>query len=323
MSKFLRVPTGDYKIEVRPNGNIILDTNSGESETDSQQGKVIVTGDLIVQGNTTTVVSENMSINDNIIILNSGDNGSGVTLGVSGIQINRGNLSDVYIVYDESFDQFAFRLNSPQITGAAVGIRTNTVESPSGNLLLKLNSNSHVRVSNDGNYETGLDADDLTNKQYVDDAITTAFATVFLTQIGSGTEGSLTTVKTLDFEATAEPSKVEVSIDNNIVAEFYEDRFELSDIRIIGTMIETTASNQDLILSSPGTGNIVIDDTLEIRSVPGIGDSVLEPSFPLDGARLYVSTPQYGGTGLFIANSQQIRDEVISNNKSLIYSMVF
>ena len=324
MSKYLRVPSGDYKIEVRQNGNIILDTNSSGSDTDGQQGKVIVTGDLEVQGNATTVVSENMSINDNIIILNSGDTGSGVTLGVSGIQINRGNSNnnDAYIVYDESVDQFAFRLASPQISGAQVGLRTSTVESHSGNLLLKMNASAHVRVQNDGNYEDGLDADDLTNRQYVDSAITTAFATVFLTQIGAGVTEP-TTLKILDNEITGTPSLVEIKIDNSSVAEFYKDRLELSDIRIAGTMIETTTSNQDLILSAPGTGNVVINDTLELNSVPGIDDAVLEPDFPEDGARIYITSAGYGGTGLFFANAEQTRDELISNNRSLVYSMVF
>jgi len=324
MSKYLRVPDGDYKIEVRPNGNIILDTNSALSDADNQQGKVIVTGDLEVQGNTTTVVSENMSIKDNIIILNGGDNGSGITLGVSGIQINRGNSNnnDAYIVYDESVDQFAFRLNSPQLSGTQVGLRTSTVESHSGNLLLKMNSTAHVRVQNDGNYEDGLDADDLTNKQYVDDAITTAFATVFLTQIGDGTLEP-TTLKVLDNETTGNPSLVEIKVDNINVAEFYKDRLELSDIRITGTTIETISSNEDLILSAPGTGNIVINDILEINSVPGIDDVILEPNFPNDGARIYVSNSSYGGTGLFFANAEQTRDEIISNNRSLVYSMVF
>ena len=88
-------------------------------------------------------------------------------------------------------------------------------------------------------------------------------------------------------------------------------------------MIETTTSNQDLILSAPGTGNVVINDTLELNSVPGIDDAVLEPDFPEDGARIYITSAGYGGTGLFSANAEQTRDELISNNRSLVYSMVF
>ena len=54
MSKFFRVDGGDYKITVQNGGQIILDTGS-------EEGTVVITGDLRVEGVTTTVVFNTIS----------------------------------------------------------------------------------------------------------------------------------------------------------------------------------------------------------------------------------------------------------------------
>jgi len=89
MSKVVRVQDGDYKIVTQLNGTITLDTGN-------QIGQVIVTGDLLVQGNTTTVESETMTVKDNIIYLNYGETGAGVSLGTAGISIERGSAAECY-----------------------------------------------------------------------------------------------------------------------------------------------------------------------------------------------------------------------------------
>ena len=63
------------------NSNITLDTDT-----------VYITGNLWVRGNTSEIASNTLSITDNIITLNDGETGNGVTsLGTtSGIVINRG-----------------------------------------------------------------------------------------------------------------------------------------------------------------------------------------------------------------------------------------
>jgi hypothetical protein len=68
-------------------------------------GNLIIEGDLTVSGTTTTINTENLNIKDNIILLNSGETGSGVTLGTSGIQIDRGDFIDYQIVFNETTDK--------------------------------------------------------------------------------------------------------------------------------------------------------------------------------------------------------------------------
>ncbi len=67
---------------------------------------VTIKGSLNVQGKTTTVNSENLSVRDNIIELNKGETGLGITAGQSGIKIDRGDNSPVLLVFDESDDSF-------------------------------------------------------------------------------------------------------------------------------------------------------------------------------------------------------------------------
>ena len=95
MSKFLKIPYGDYTIETQEGGVIVLNTGN-------ENGVVRVTGDLIVQGNATTVQSENMTVKDNIIIVNSGETGAGITLDSAGIRIDRGTNADTFLVFDEN-----------------------------------------------------------------------------------------------------------------------------------------------------------------------------------------------------------------------------
>jgi len=324
MSKYLRVSNGSYKIIVQPGAEIVLDTGS-------EQGTVRVTGDLVVEGNTTTVQSENMTVKDNIIVLNSGETGAGITLDTAGIRIDRGSLSDGYFVYDDNMSWrdpitettkqggFVFKNESDSL----LGIRTNSISTGGGDLYLINAGVGVISVEGTSNYELNVTDDDhITNKKYVDDAILTAFASTLLTQIGDGLIDP-TTVKALDSESTGTPSRIEIAIDSSVVANIYADRFELGDIRIVGTKIETMDSNADLILSAPGTGQVRIDDTLQINSVPSPDDLTLYPLTPTDGLKLYVSNESTGGTGLFFVNAEERRDEIISNNRSLIYSMIF
>ena len=92
-SNVIRV-NSDYKIQTKSGGTITLDTGDNT-------GLVFITGDLTVQGNTTTVNTSNMTIEDNIIILNNGESGYGVTQRTAGIEINRGTASSSEILWNE------------------------------------------------------------------------------------------------------------------------------------------------------------------------------------------------------------------------------
>jgi hypothetical protein len=65
---------------------------------------VVVSGNLTVQGNTTIINSEEILISDPIIFLNSNLSANTTPYQNAGISINRGNSSEVSIVWDESND---------------------------------------------------------------------------------------------------------------------------------------------------------------------------------------------------------------------------
>ena len=67
---------------------------------------LIVTGDLTVQGSLTSIETTNTAITDNVIVLNSGETGAGITSVTSGIEIERGTSGNKTFVYHETNGQW-------------------------------------------------------------------------------------------------------------------------------------------------------------------------------------------------------------------------
>ena len=62
--------------------------------------------DLIVLGTTTTTNSANLTVSDNMIEVNSGETGIGVSAGVAGVKVDRGDALPYLFVFDEEDDMF-------------------------------------------------------------------------------------------------------------------------------------------------------------------------------------------------------------------------
>ncbi len=89
---------GDYKIETRTGGQLVLDVSGGATGPTSGNGKVTILGNLDVRGTTSQIDSSDTSIKDTTLTLNSGEPGSlsgAVTSnnGNSGIKISRGRTN--------------------------------------------------------------------------------------------------------------------------------------------------------------------------------------------------------------------------------------
>ena len=63
-------------------------------------------GDLLVEGKSFVTEAETVEIKDNLLLLNKGEVGSGVTKGMAGLEIDRGTEPDYQIVFDESDNRF-------------------------------------------------------------------------------------------------------------------------------------------------------------------------------------------------------------------------
>ena len=89
-------------------GDITI-TNAGVTALASNitiSNNLTVTGDLTVNGNTTTLNTANLNVEDSFIMLNSGETGS-PTLN-SGIEVERGTSTNVFIRWDETTDKWQF-----------------------------------------------------------------------------------------------------------------------------------------------------------------------------------------------------------------------
>lgn len=318
------VTTGDYTIKTVDGGTVTIDTGN-------LIGQLYLTGNLVVNGQTTTVSSQQLNINDNIIVINNGEQGAGVTLGQSGIRVDRGSLADAQILFDETInwnDPVSNTIKTGAFTlvdenGGNIGLNVRSITTGGGDLFLINTGTGVISVSGTNNYEDQVtDDDDIPNKKYVDTVIQSQVAAANFTRLRTGLS-SFTQVEVLDSETTGLPSNFTVTIDGTATGVFYPERTEFHDLRLKNSTIETTASGQNLVLSAPGTGSVVIDDQLHILETPSSDDASIDPSAPGEGVKIYAKTQNIGKTGIYYVNSNSTRDELISKNRSLLLSMIF
>jgi hypothetical protein len=176
MSKVVRVQGGDYRIVVGSQGNpgtIYLDTSPNTNRT-FPQGDVVITGDLTVLGKSTIVQSETLAIKDNIVYINQGETGNGVsTLGTTaGIEIDRGNATDVSILWDENLNLFKFVDANDNFTPIA----TDSIITRGGDLHLISEGEGIITVSGTVDYQ---------NRVIDYDKLATQFTIQFVERIDS------------------------------------------------------------------------------------------------------------------------------------------
>jgi hypothetical protein len=92
---------GKLYFGVPKNGNFTT-TLGMDADAASFVGDVLVAGDLIVSGSTTTINTEEIELADNYILLNSNLTGDPADNIDTGIEINRGNYTNVKLFWDES-----------------------------------------------------------------------------------------------------------------------------------------------------------------------------------------------------------------------------
>lgn len=104
--------------------------NQGVKDIDSPtfsnirlKGDATIEGNLYVEGNTTVLSTSVIEFEDNIVLLNSLETGSGVSLHQAGLELDRGVLENYRIVYDEGTKTFRVGLVSNL---EAVAVREDT-----------------------------------------------------------------------------------------------------------------------------------------------------------------------------------------------------
>jgi hypothetical protein len=350
MGQFLRV-NGDYNIRAGDGAKITLDTGPAVSG-----GSVRVTGNLIVEGDTVNVSTANLNIEDNIISLNVGEVGPGVTLIYSGIEIQRGDTSsaspqnNASLLYDESTDSWIiahgtapgpFNFDSSSLRLKQILTNSTT---DSADLTLIGTGTGVVKVIGTIDYENQVTHDDdLPNKKYVDDSILNnptfqivapqtqdtkvVIADKDISPNDAAEPGSLAYFTATTTHSTYGESAVSIIVDNALVGQFYNNRFEIGDLEIGGgpdrNEITSRASitNENIYVRTQGTGKLQTNYAMQFEKIGTV------PSYVSNNVLLYAAVPSIGTTGVYFVNDSaevaKQNGELISKNKALVFSMLF
>jgi hypothetical protein len=345
MGQFVQV-NGDYNIKTAEGARITLDTGPGV-------GSVRVTGDLLVEGATVYVAATNLDIEDNIIVLNKGETGAGVTLDYSGIQIDRGTLGATSFIWSENITipagSSSTNAGGWQLVSGTDGVYSFSdsrlklkeiiTESTTdgGDLLVIGQGTGVIKVIGTDNYENQVTHDDdVPNKKYVDDTIQNnpTFQVVsdnsrvtvsdkdILPNIAAQ-PGSLAYLTATTGFSTGGESAVSVIVDAALNTQFYPNRTEMFDLEFTESEITTKSgiTNQNILIRAQGTGKLQTNYAVQLDSIAGT------PAYVIDATILYSATPSIGTTGVWYVNpSAEARlqsGELINKNKALVFSMIF
>jgi hypothetical protein len=334
MGQFLQV-NGDYNIKTADSGTITLDTGS-------RVGFVRVTGNLLVEGDTLTVSAENLNVSDNLIILNFGETGDGVSLDFSGIEVARGTATEgsaLFILDDRDPRIPTWNIATGSVIGSLNYTKSNLklrrifvdADTDGGELTLIGDSaiGGIVTVAGTEDYEQQVrdyGDDAIPNKKYVDDAIQSNPTFQILKNV--------TRVVAFDENDPLDPSLyfppavgpytsqpinslVSIVVDDVVNSEFFVDRAVIQDLTFENNEINTgSETNVNIILRTAGTGRLQTNYAVQI-------DNIGSTPSPVTGSALvYSSGPSVGTTGLFYVNADK-SGELISKNKALLFSMIF
>ena len=346
MGQYFRV-NGDYNIKSKDGGTIVLDPGTS--------GLVYIPGNLTVAGSTTSISTTNTDIEDNIITLNKGESSSGVSLRYSGMEIDRGSSSRAALVFDESNPTGiggsvgTWVIASATVPGTTYAFGDSNLKlkriltdagEDGGDLTLIATGNGVAKVRPDGDADLGVtyfgnitDPNHVPNKYYVDYSILNnptfqirapqgqdsrvIIADAQVTPNNASTGGSLAYYYAQTGYPTTE-STVGFFIDGVLAANIYADRVQLQRLEFDQTEILTVGSGNDNIkFTTYGTGKVEINASLQLNNDVG------SPGIVSGSHVIYSRAESHGRSGIYFVNTENNRDELVSKNRALLFSMLF
>jgi hypothetical protein len=332
MSRILNISESDYRVRVQSGGTITLDVGTGNPTT----GTVVITGNLDVKGTTTTVESTNTTVADNILQLNFGQTGAGISSTLnyqSGIQIGRGSRSDAQMLFDEQIPPydpatsttipgtFVFRTADAVLTG--IQVASISTSSATDLVFDMQNTNSIIKIANTTGYESRVLADnDVPNKKYVNDYVSAT--------------GGYANVDNFHYllapnqtRGQAYNTHIDFTVMNSLRATITVNGVSIDDINIYGNLIKSTSSS-NLVLQSASTNEVEINSILDLDNQTKLTDG----SVAVGKTKFYTSTTAGAGkTGLYFLNKrtgepgqsidETVNDELVAKNRALLFSMLF
>jgi hypothetical protein len=311
MSKIVKVSQSDYRLKVKDSGTITLDTGV-------ETGVVIITGDLLVRGNTTTIDTANLQVEDNIILLNKGETGTGVTEGSSGLEIDRGSSDNAQFLWDEVNDRWTIRYAS---SGNLLGINLDSISSAvTSNIKFDMQGGgSTLRIINSTGYESRVtNPNDIPNRKFVTDYVLASGGLALTDKIFFPLLGHVPGNEDTIIQASETNIRFSVKSGGtlNQRAQITAQGLSIDNINIFNDTIQNTGTTEDLILTA-ATNHV------QINSVLNLEDQISDYTATGGSSRIYSkSIGGPGKTGLFFTNNTTT-DELVSKNRALLFSMLF
>ena len=324
---------GDYNIKTRSGGSITFDTGN-------QVGNVYVTGTLVVLGSSLSLSTDNFNIKDNIIKLNDGESGPGVTLRYAGLEIDRGSSPSAMFVFDEYDNSwmlgqgqpgaFTFSESKLKLVQIATDPLTN-----GGDLKLINSGTGVITVAGTNDYELQVtDDDDIPNKKYVDDQIANSAPFQILSDPHVALPNTSSRVIITDKDVAGSTlfyvnatgysigniSAVSILVDGVLNSQFRIGATDVQALTITGTTVSSSTTN--IKLQTSGTAKLQTNYALQLDNISST------PATVANSTIIYGSTPDIGTTGIFYVNNnstdfRNTAGELINKNKALLFSMIF
>lgn len=146
-----------------------LRNNTDTDYTGLTVGDLTIKGNVVQEGGSFITNAETVETKDNLILLNKGEVGAGVTKGIAGLEIDRGTQENYKIIFDESDDRFKAGTENDLWP---IMLRDNEANLTGGALLAWNAGTKRAKTRSEGS-GSGLDADLLDGRQGSDYALKT------------------------------------------------------------------------------------------------------------------------------------------------------
>jgi len=349
MSRILKV-NGDYRLQVQSGGYIILDAQS--------TGTVTVLGNLDVKGTTTYIENTNTEIKDNIIQLNYGQTGNGISSAnsyVSGIEVERGNYSAAQILFNEQVNHYD-SLAGAEITGTwtlktaggtTEGLQLRTVVSDglsdlafdmlgSSHLLSIVNAGGtigvagHTITTSASNYgSSNLQPWHIPNVQYLQNYVLSTYVNgglqgVALTDKVMYPPTAGTTISNANSSIEANTGSIVFQISQYTYATVDSNGVTAGYVRIGGGNLISSQANT---ITNTSSNNLIItanNGYIEINAVTQLDNVGTSVTYNNTGTQIYSSsTVGPAKTGIYFTNaSNHTPDELVSRNRAVLLSIL-
>jgi hypothetical protein len=356
MSKVLRIQDGGYKIITKSGSEIKLDT--GES-----QGKVTITGDLFVKGNTTYFDVADLRIEDNIIVLNKNEDGAGITHPDrrAGISINRGTLPDVQFFFDETIPHYNPTLEEnvngtyvlKNSSGNLIGLKINSIKTDGNDLNFDLGNDGVLMVdpSGDKDYKSRvIDLNSIPNLDFLTKYVAAEAGNALIEKLyryqaldGGTFRQTGTGIQSYDEQAGDDETRLEFSVsdllttnkkiktivDNSGLLVGDSSPSNSPRVRINGAGISTentSLQSGNIFKIAPSDGLVNIESQLTFKQLPNLQSN---PELIENRTLIYTRREEKtGGTGIYYIKQASSGDtastgELISATKALVYGLIF